>query len=159
MKKNNNNGFRGKTERFEKAFRDFFSIIREKDRYRFSDFKVTEAQFIAMMFLREKKIATMSELKVWMGIHMSTLTGIIDRMVRDGFVKRGKDNTDRRIVNVSLTKKGSSTSSLLWKVRRERIETMLRMLNEDDQMLLIDTFERLSTNIKQKYQKTTEAKQ
>lgn len=146
--KSGNNGVSFKAERFERAFWEFYRVSRGKMRYRFSDANVTEAQFMAMLFLRRTPNCTMSDLKSWMGLHMSTITGITDRMVRDGFVDRFRDEQDRRLVKVKLTKKGSVIVSKLWKIRRERIEKFLSLLTENDQMSLIDLFERISTKIK-----------
>jgi MarR family transcriptional regulator, organic hydroperoxide resistance regulator len=36
---------------------------------------------------------------------MSTATGIVDRLVKNGFLVRNRTETDRRIVMISLTKK------------------------------------------------------
>ena len=146
--KSGNNGVAFKAERFERAFWEFYNVSRGKTRYRFSDSNVTEAQFMAMLFLRRTPNCTMTDLKAWMGLHMSTITGITDRMVREGFVDRFRDEKDRRLVKVKLTKKGSVIVSKLWKIRRERIEKFLSFLSESDQISLIELFERISTNIK-----------
>ena len=146
--KTGNNGISVKAERFERAFWEFYNVSRAKTRYRFSDFKVTEAQFAAMLFLKRNPSCTMSALKDWMGLHMSTLTGITDRLGRDGFVERFRDERDRRLVKVKLTKEGSTIVSKLWKIRRQRVENFLRLLSEDEQMSLIKIFESLSEKVK-----------
>ncbi|RMF95575.1 MAG: MarR family transcriptional regulator [Candidatus Schekmanbacteria bacterium] len=145
-----NNNISVKAERFERAFWEFYNVSRQKTKYRFSDSNVTEAQFMAMLFLRRNPNCTMSDLKDWMGLHMSTLTGITDRLVRDGFVERFRDEKDRRLVKVRLTKKGMATVSKLWRIRRERIENFLSLLTEDDQISLIELFERISETVKSK---------
>ena len=143
-----NNGVSVKAERFEKAFWEFYNVSRVKTRYRFSDSRVTEAQFMVMLYLRRNPSSTMSELKSWMGLHMSTITGITDRLVREGYVDRFRDKSDRRLVKVGLTKSGSAMVSKLWKIRRERIESFLGLLTESDQISLIELFERISSRIK-----------
>jgi DNA-binding MarR family transcriptional regulator len=34
------------------------------------------------------------------------MTGILDRLVRDGYITRSEDAEDRRVVNVAMTEKG-----------------------------------------------------
>ena len=49
---------------------------------------------------------TMNALSEWMGLATSTMTRIVDNLVRDGLVRRSQDEQDRRVVHVSLTEKG-----------------------------------------------------
>lgn len=47
-----------------------------------------------------------SELGRYLGLEPSTMTGLIDRMERDGLVYRGDDPNDRRSLRVFLSSKG-----------------------------------------------------
>ena len=38
--------------------------------------------------------------------HILTEEGVIDRLLRNGYLKRARDKVDRRVVNVELTSKG-----------------------------------------------------
>ena len=40
------------------------------------------------------------------GLEPSTMTGLLDRMERDGLLERGPDPTDRRALRILLTQKG-----------------------------------------------------
>ena len=56
---------------------------------------------------------SMKELSGEMGLAMSTMTRILDVLVREGFVSRGNSETDRRVVCVKLTTKGRNTAGRL----------------------------------------------
>lgn len=49
---------------------------------------------------------TPAELAAAAGVTRATMTGLIDTLERDGFVKRAPDPTDRRMVSVRLTARG-----------------------------------------------------
>jgi DNA-binding MarR family transcriptional regulator len=51
----------------------------------------------------------MSDLAHYMNVTTAAMTGMIDRLVRDGYLKRHDDPSDRRIIRVYLTKKGKNT--------------------------------------------------
>ncbi|MFZ5570868.1 MAG: MarR family winged helix-turn-helix transcriptional regulator [Thermodesulfobacteriota bacterium] len=57
------------------------------------------------------------------GLEPSTMTGLIDRMERDGLVQRSSDPHDRRSLKVTLTEKGGM-------IRDKVFEAVDRMLQE-----------------------------
>ena len=59
-----------------------------------------------MVSIQEHNGCTLTELSREMHVSAPTVTGIIDRMERDGYVKRSHDPNDRRVIHVALTKKG-----------------------------------------------------
>ena len=64
----------------------------------------------------------MSELAGRLGCHVSNLTGVVDRMERDGLVERVRSPRDRRAVLVRLTERGLE--------RRERLQRELPPLQQ-----------------------------
>jgi len=61
-----------------------------------------------------------------MGIAAPTATGIVDRLERDGYVRRIPDEQDRRAVNISLAENGIE---FLKDMRRKKYERTCRILN------------------------------
>ena len=64
-----------------------------------------------------------------MRVRMPTATGIIDRLVRDGFVRRSPCPEDRRQVFVELTPKGKDFIREFQGVIQHRWEDVLKSLN------------------------------
>jgi DNA-binding MarR family transcriptional regulator len=60
-----------------------------------------------------------AELARYAGLEPSTMTGLLDRMERDGFVTRVDDPADRRVQVIRLTENG-----------RKMRETVLRMVDQ-----------------------------
>ncbi|MBV1795818.1 MarR family winged helix-turn-helix transcriptional regulator [Siccirubricoccus sp. G192] len=51
-------------------------------------------------------------------LQQPTMTKLLDRMVRDGLVKRSQDTRDRRVVRVALTPRGETVASELAEVAK-----------------------------------------
>ena len=64
---------------------------------------LTVPQILLLHQLVVNGSSTISELAEHLNLANSTISGIVDRLERDGFVYRLKDEVDRRIVHVHLT--------------------------------------------------------
>ncbi|MFQ5797434.1 MAG: MarR family winged helix-turn-helix transcriptional regulator [Bacteroidota bacterium] len=73
---------------------------------RLLDQNLTATQYIVLARLWEEDGISLSELGERLYFDNPTLTGIVDRMERDGLLQRQRDEDDRRVVKVHLTAKG-----------------------------------------------------
>jgi MarR family transcriptional regulator, organic hydroperoxide resistance regulator len=71
-----------------------------------SEFGITGPQLWALKIISEHGTLPLGQLSKKMYLHPSTVTGVVDRLENKGYVARGRDGTDRRIVTVSLTAAG-----------------------------------------------------
>ena len=74
----------------------------------------------------------MSELGKRIFISKPNMTPLIDKLVIDGKVKRIPDNTDRRIINISITEKGRHFMGEHKKMLKANIKRNLSTLSEKD---------------------------
>lgn len=70
------------------------------------EYGLTATQFIVLAQLWEEDGISLSELGQLLYFDNPTLTGVADRMERDGLLQRRRDDDDRRVVRVYLTAKG-----------------------------------------------------
>ncbi len=75
---------------------------------RLSEHNITATQYIVLEALREHDGASLSLLGQKLYFDNPTITGIVDRMERDGLVERRRVAGDRRVINVFLTPKGKA---------------------------------------------------
>ena len=61
---------------------------------------------------------------------LGTMTGIVDRLVRQGMVTRRSHATDRRIVLVQLTATGMETLALVEEMRQDQLDAALKKMGE-----------------------------
>ena len=74
---------------------------------------VTLTQAFTIGTLHKKNVLTMNELSQELGLALSTLTRIIDILVRDKMVVRKSSSTDRRKVCIELTDNGKELAKKL----------------------------------------------
>jgi DNA-binding MarR family transcriptional regulator len=66
----------------------------------------------------------------------STITGIVDRMERDGLVMRDRSSSDRRVVLIRATEKGRELARSVKVGAMELLTSALGALNEVDRQEL-----------------------
>jgi len=103
------------------------------------------SQIIALVTLQDKGRCRLSDLSKEMHVSAPTITGIIDRMEKSGYVRRSADRKDRRATNVTLTKKGEVAAQRFRNSIRIKWEAILEHLPTGDQ----ETWLRIFRNITQ----------
>jgi DNA-binding MarR family transcriptional regulator len=72
------------------------------------------------------------------------MTGIADKLEDKGFVKRERNNEDRRIVRVLLTNKGRKLYQSIVENYLELSRRMLQTLNEDEQLKYLELTKKIA---------------
>jgi DNA-binding MarR family transcriptional regulator len=80
---------------------------------------VTMSQCSTVLAIGKKGPMTMNELSEWMNLATSTMTRIVDNLVRDGYIERTQDPQDRRVVRVSLTELGEELFAFIIHIYHE----------------------------------------
>jgi DNA-binding MarR family transcriptional regulator len=73
---------------------------------RFAEHNVSAGQWPLLLYLWEKDGLSQKQLARRVQIAEATTTRTLDRMERDGLVRRVRDESDRRRINVFLTERG-----------------------------------------------------
>jgi len=94
--------------------------------------KVTIPQFLILDSLYRDGESKMSSLAGLMKVSTAAMTGIIERLVRDGYVMRVYDHRDRRIVKVSLTRKGGEFVKKVNEHRRSMVISIFSRISDAD---------------------------
>jgi len=71
-----------------------------------SHFGITGPQLWALKTIYQRGSLSLGELSKGMYLHPSTVSGVVDRLEKKGFVLRDRTEKDRRVVKVCLTPKG-----------------------------------------------------
>ena len=85
----------------------------------------------------------MNELANNIGASSPTLTGIIDRLERQGLVARERDDGDRRLVLISLTAAGQEAFVTLTDDVRLKVGNLLGCLTDDEQCSFVHLIGRI----------------
>ncbi len=95
-----------------------------------SDLRLTVPQFFTLSTLVGLGgTATMGDLARATYQVSATMTGIVDRLVRDGMVARERDTTDRRSVVVVITPTGQELVDQAWDRALGPLDTILQKMS------------------------------
>jgi DNA-binding MarR family transcriptional regulator len=92
---------------------------------------LTMAQLKTLMIAVGQQGATGGQLARGLGCSLSTVTGVVDRLVAHGLVTRSEDPVDRRITRVDATPAGHELVERLYSYRLERMRRVLEGLSPD----------------------------
>ena len=93
---------------------------------------LTMTQFKSLALLEADGSATVGQLARALGVGLSTMTGVVDRLCDQGMVTRGEDPDDRRATRVRHTPLGSRTIERFNQIRREAFSQVLERLTDDE---------------------------
>lgn len=113
---------------FQSVLTRFFSIRTHQP----ATGAVTFAQIRVLWTLETRKSAYLGEVARMLGITNSTVTELVDRLVRGGYVSREQSRDDRRQVGLTLRPKGRRMLADFARRRQERFRQLLRVVTRDD---------------------------
>ncbi len=96
----------------------------------FYKLKVTLPQFVVMDLLNRLGKTRMTDIANSIGVTTAAMTGIVDRLARDGYLVRIDDTKDRRVTKIALTKKGAYVVGKITRHRRDTIIKIFGMLSQ-----------------------------
>ncbi|MGE4357116.1 MAG: MarR family winged helix-turn-helix transcriptional regulator [Candidatus Omnitrophota bacterium] len=96
--------------------------------------KITLPQFMVMEFLYRENSAIMSKIAEILLVSAPAATGIVDKLVRDGYLKRENTSDNRRIILIKLSQKGKKTIEKAIKQRQLLIKDIFGKLEEKERL-------------------------
>jgi len=111
-----------------RATRHVSKVYREKLR----PFDLTQPQFFLLLALFEQDGISITALSEKVALEKSTLTGLLDRMERDGLVERSNEPNDRRALRIKLSDRAKGLQPHLTAIYEETNSLFLSRLTEDE---------------------------
>ena len=111
---------------------------------------LSEGQFKILMLLFDAKDHSLSptELAKQSNVTKATITGLLDGLVRDGFVSRTHQNKDKRKISIELTKEGKEQLKQFLPGHFSKISAVMENYSDEEKEMFInilgDLFEKLS---------------
>ena len=90
------------------SLRRIFKKIQDYSHEVFNKFGITGPQLWTLKTIYQSDGLPIGELSERMYLHPSTISGVVNRLEKKGYVLRDRGETDRRVVNVRLTQRGRS---------------------------------------------------
>jgi DNA-binding MarR family transcriptional regulator len=104
--------------------------------------RMSQGRFTVLMLLLDKATnqphpRTPAELADLAGVTRATMTGLVDTLEKDGFVRRDPDPRDRRMMSVVLTLEGHAFLGRFLPEHFQRIAAMMARLSEAERRMLV----------------------
>ena len=113
-----------------RATRHIESAVREEMRLGFA---TTLPRFDVLAALdRNRDGMLMSELSQWLMVSNGNVTGIVERLVKDGLVERRRVAGDKRAIRVRLTAAGIGAFATMAALHERWVDGLLRDVNAEE---------------------------
>jgi DNA-binding MarR family transcriptional regulator len=89
---------------------------------------LTGIQFFILRHIADKQKLTITDLACTLGVTLSAITGLVNRLVNMGLAEREQDNDDKRVVWVKVTAKGLDVINQANKSRAKDLQYFLKHL-------------------------------
>jgi DNA-binding MarR family transcriptional regulator/YHS domain-containing protein len=106
---------------------------------------LTEGEWDVVRCLGQGGETRMRSLAGTCGMALSTMTGVVDRLVEQGLVRRRHSTTDRRVVLVQLTGRGKLAHDERLDADMRLVFTMLQSLTPAEQHTLVQLVQKIVT--------------
>lgn len=114
-----------------KLYGDAVGIIDTLRIQAWSEEGLTMPQLRLLWLLRDDDGLPVGALAGHLGVNPSTITGHVDRLVRQGLVRREEDPDDRRVVRNFLTDEGATIVSAILRVAGNYVIGIFKRLSDD----------------------------
>jgi MarR family transcriptional regulator, organic hydroperoxide resistance regulator len=129
----------------------------EKRCHRFLNRKygLTMPQYQLLLAAVYGDATTLGSLADELNCSRGNLTGVADRLERDGWLVRERSTEDRRVVNIRLTEKGNR----VWEIKKElakELQEIAKIWSPDERQIMLRAMERLYGELKAETARTGE---
>ena len=108
------------------------------------------SHFYILTTLYREKVLSSGNLAKSLDVRNSTITSLVDRLVKLSLVKRRRCERDRRVVLVELTDKGRKLTEKLLTLRKKRLKEIVKELSGEEVKEIYESIKRVKEILKKK---------
>jgi len=112
-----------------------------------AELELSAPQVHTLLALGHEGALAMGDLARRVAITEKTVTGLVDRLERDGLVERRRDEADRRVIHVALTAPGEVLARRLDAEMLQALTRLLGRLDAGDRRDLFRIIEKLTDSL------------
>ncbi|WP_445491901.1 MarR family winged helix-turn-helix transcriptional regulator [Niallia sp. 03133] len=120
---------------------------------------LTCEQHYTLRYINRVKVCTSSELAMVFGVKKSAITSIVNRLFEKEYIKRTRDEKDRRVIYLTMTDKGNSTFTKMEERIYLLVESIINKFDETEIQNFLTTFEKLDKLIMESKEIVVEEKE
>jgi len=128
-----------------KLLKNVMDIIKHNIEDEFREMNLTGPQGMLIGILSKYEEMKISEISKKMGLSNSTVSGIVDRMEKQGYVERIRSKEDRRVVHVKITPSFKEKSKKYFSEVENKIDNIIRNGTKEEIEKIYEGLETLKT--------------
>ncbi len=114
--------------------------------------ELSPLQLRTLVFIRDKGCVKSSDLAKQFNVTPATITAQIDKLVANGWLERCDDGNDRRVINITLTKKSQKEVDTLVDQTIKRYDWVFNSLTKDEQQTFLNLVIKINQNARKSEQ-------
>ncbi len=118
--------------------------------------KITISQMVLLELVHAKKECKMTDVSKVLGVTKSAVTGLTDRLLSMGLLRRTRLRVDRRIVKIRLTPKGINIANKLKNYKLKMIRRLFVNISQKERAQYLGILKKIQKNIQKKENRTHE---
>ena len=108
-------------------------------------FGITGPQMLVLKEILETNTSTTGKIAKKVNLSQATVSSILDRLVKQGYVERNKSVADKRVIDVVPTKKALETFKMGYpSLLQEHFIERLTKINDWEQMQILSSLQRIA---------------
>lgn len=115
-----------------KTLKSIINMIHKSMEDEFRELNITGPQGMIIGILMRHRKMKISELSEKMGLSNSTVSGIVDRLEKQGMVKRVRSSDDRRVVYVNIDEEFRKKSKEVFKKIEDKFRDMMNKATKEE---------------------------
>lgn len=136
-------------EMFDMAIDTFRKILYPEEWIKL-DLQLSKSELFTLLQVDRNGEIIMSQIADFINIPMSTATGLIERLVKKGYIERVRNETDRRIVAIRLTDEGKKLADEVKQSISAFIGKIFEALTDEEEKLMMSMFTKITGILSEK---------
>ena len=132
----------------KKIFEMILNVYRliKKNFYLYKEINLTMIQLHALFFIKENKNCHLKDLAKYFSITLPTANSLVERLINLGLIEKKHDESDQRLVRLSLNKKGISLVKKIFQKQKQYFSKLINKLDQKEKLMLLDILKKLLVN-------------
>ena len=101
----------------------------------YSEYDLNMAQSKILFVLHREKSISQKELAKWLNVTPPSITSMIKKMEKEGYIARKVDEKDQRVMRLTLTEKGESVIDYVIRTSEELEKKVFKGMSAEEKML------------------------
>jgi DNA-binding MarR family transcriptional regulator len=119
------------------------------------DLDFSKSELFTMLLVDRNGEIIMSRIADYVNVSMSTANGIVERLIKKGYLERNRSDSDRRIVVIRLTEEGKNLVRDLKSIVSEYVMLVYNELNDEERKLIFKVIGKVTQILEKKSHKNS----